>query len=175
MTKDKKLKLATEIFEEYLENFTERSYCLNALYPVPDWIKEAGYHKAGHDWCVEHWGTKWDIHVQDSRILDGELYFAFDTPWGPPDDWLKKVGQDYPTLRFELKYYEPGLCFAGKIVMESGAVALEYEVTRKEPEYKDFLETELGIEIQDDDGYPVRPTDEKLALCVSVIDCQIGY
>ena len=45
--------------------------------------------------------------------------------------------------------------------MESGAVALEYEVTRKEPEYKDFLETELGIEIQDDDGYPVRPTDEK--------------
>ena len=40
-----------------------------------------------YGWCVNHWGTKWDIHdvEVDYQLADNMLTLEFETAWCPPD------------------------------------------------------------------------------------------
>ena len=68
------------------------------------------------DWRVQNWGTKWDVGYTDIHIdEDTELQFSFETAWAPPSEWLKHIFSDFPLLRFELDYEEPGMMFGGVI------------------------------------------------------------
>jgi hypothetical protein len=78
----------SEIEEKFMpktDTELEDSYCLNALYPVPQEVLDIGYsrmdkytgedspfatidrlfnpngYKDGYDWCISHWGVKWDL------------------------------------------------------------------------------------------------------------------
>ena len=68
-----------------------------------------------YDFCVNRWGTKWDIHHQAEceRDEDG-LGFngTFDTAWAPPIGVVEQMVE----LGFEvtLYYNEPGMSFVGK-------------------------------------------------------------
>lgn len=65
-----------------------------------------------YDWCVDNWGTKWDIGSHNvSRESPTELLLNFDTAWAPPIgvfEAMKKAGY---TVRSE--YTEEGMWFAG--------------------------------------------------------------
>jgi hypothetical protein len=78
-------------------------------YPNGEW---------NYDWCVNNWGTKWDVSEvdldQDTEYDDhGFVYYCFQTAWAPPVEWLKKVAKMFPELRFRLKYEEEGVGFMG--------------------------------------------------------------
>ena len=65
-------------------------------------------------WCVNNWGTKWDIgdvgiDYQDSEILELE----FETAWSPPEGIMEKLREKYPELSFQCFYDEPGMESAG--------------------------------------------------------------
>ena len=72
-----------------------------------------------YDWCIENWGTKWDIrHEHSSHYSDEEvedvLVVKFDTAWSPPDkvfDAMHKQGYD-----FEAYYVEYGMEYYGSYV-----------------------------------------------------------
>lgn len=83
-------------------------------------------------WCVHNWGTKWDAsfgqgsmfsfatnenakpHANRTLTASGhELRYKFDTAWSPPVPIVEKLARDYPDLRFELQYGEPGAEYAG--------------------------------------------------------------
>ena len=66
-----------------------------------------------YDWCVNEWGTKWDVGDSQgiNSCTEGELIVYFDSAWGPPiAAYEKLIGQGFSVYA---TYYEPGTAFAG--------------------------------------------------------------
>lgn len=106
---------------------TLRKYCFNALYPLPK--REANN---WYDWCIEHWGTKWDVYGEVDKTdtaVETELEYFFETAWAPPEKWLEYVSHLFPMLDFELTYWEPGCNFAGRMQYVDGEVGAHDECT----------------------------------------------
>ena len=66
-----------------------------------------------YDYCVNEWGTKWDIEPYEPVTLDedGRLTMSFDSAWSPPTQAYEKLLD----LGFSLRayYYESGMGFCG--------------------------------------------------------------
>jgi len=67
-----------------------------------------------YDFCVNEWGTKWDVGGDDSFCdVNGPnaVTLVFDSAWSPPINAMEK----FIDLGFKvtLYYYESGMCFAG--------------------------------------------------------------
>ncbi len=107
------------------------TFSFHALYPVPEDFRRFPYdcrrarevgeavgeprEYGGYTWESNNWGCKWG--ASESELVEEEdsfLQYVFDTPWGPPSDFLNKVSEDWPSLCFELEYEEPGMGFAGR-------------------------------------------------------------
>jgi hypothetical protein len=75
-------------------------------------LKEHGY-KNWYDFCVDNWGTKWDVGGDDANILrsDKMLILNFDSAWGPPLGALNTMLD--MGFRIKAYYWEPGMTFAG--------------------------------------------------------------
>jgi len=71
-----------------------------------------------YDFCVNHWGTKWDVDPYDPEdvvIKDNCIEFGFDSAWAPPVgiyDALVDQG-----FQVEATYYEPGMGYVGRWYM----------------------------------------------------------
>ena len=77
-------------------------------YGYPNW----------YDFCVNEWGTKWDVGADGNPAQDipGGLMLGFDSAWSPPiGAYEKLIGMGF-TIR--AMYYESGMAFAG--VWEDG-------------------------------------------------------
>ena len=49
-----------------------------------------------YDWCVENWGTKWDIFDVTYASLEGDtLTISFSTAWSPPIPAVEKAADTY--------------------------------------------------------------------------------
>jgi len=66
-----------------------------------------------YDFCVNEWGTKWDVGGEDMLTEDGPnaLRMNFDSAWAPPVPAMEK----FQDLGFKVKlvYWESGMCFCG--------------------------------------------------------------
>lgn len=66
-----------------------------------------------YDYCVNEWGTKWDVGGDDMLTEDGPnaLRMNFNSAWAPPIAAMEK----FMDLGFRVKlvYWEPGMCFCG--------------------------------------------------------------
>jgi hypothetical protein len=71
-----------------------------------------------YDFCVNEWGTKWEIGADGNPAQDipGGLMLGFDSAWSPPIAAYEKLHE----MGFKIlaMYYEPGMAFAG--VWEDG-------------------------------------------------------
>ena len=75
-----------------------------AKYGVKNW----------YDFCVNRWGTKWDVDCQGVDVSeDGtNVTASFESAWAPPIGVYEYLVDDgFEVTAF---YYEPGMCFAGK-------------------------------------------------------------
>lgn len=74
------------------------------LYGYKDW----------YDFCVNEWGTKWDVGGDDGLVqkLDANtIEFTFDSAWAPPcTAYEKLIDMGFYVKAF---YYEPGMGFCG--------------------------------------------------------------
>lgn len=71
-----------------------------------------------YDWCVDHWGTKWDVGVDKKEwhgtkavVADNQVTCEFDSAWAPPIplyDALTELG-----FKIRASYFEPGMGFCG--------------------------------------------------------------
>ena len=69
-----------------------------------------------YDFCVNEWGTKWDVDPYDTVTYDPEkdkngITFGFDSAWSPPTGVYEFLMDQGYTVR--AYYYEPGMAFAG--------------------------------------------------------------
>ena len=70
-----------------------------------------------YDYCVNEWGTKWDVGGDDGMITElgtdrgPGLILSFDSAWSPPINAYEKM----INLGFSIRayYYEGGMNFAG--------------------------------------------------------------
>ena len=66
-----------------------------------------------YDYCVNEWGTKWDVGDGSgiNLVTDNELIVYFDSAWSPPITAYDKLID----LGFAIyaTYYEPGMAFCG--------------------------------------------------------------
>jgi hypothetical protein len=87
-----------------------------------DALKQANKEKHGYeswyDWCINEWGTKWDVGNGQgiNTWSDNDLVVYFDSAWSPPIAAYEKLMD----LGFTVyaTYYEPGCAFAG--IFEDG-------------------------------------------------------
>ena len=96
-----------------------------------------------YDYCVNEWGTKWDVGGDDMLTEDGPnaLRMSFDSAWAPPIAAMEK----FQDLGFKVKliYWESGMCFCG-IFDENGDDYYDYtDMTADE------LEKEINPEIDE--------------------------
>lgn len=76
---------------------------------------EAHGYSTWYDYCVNEWGTKWDVGGSDCNepIQDSpdRITMSFDSAWAPPTAAMDKMME----LGFGVRLYysEPGMCFAG--------------------------------------------------------------
>jgi hypothetical protein len=76
-------------------------------------IETHGY-KDWYDYCVNEWGTKWDIGGDGMEPHDdgpNRTTLAFDSAWAPPCAAMDKFMDMGFSVR--LYYYEPGMAFCG--------------------------------------------------------------
>jgi hypothetical protein len=68
-----------------------------------------------YDYCVNEWGTKWDVGGNDYNApieeSPNKIIMSFDSAWAPPTAAMDKMMDLGFSVR--LYYYEPGMCFAG--------------------------------------------------------------
>ena len=128
-------------FQELVSKFqVERPF--NEIYPKPDFtkipnskgelpIKEVHKNDKGeivcetfnfpdgknddrwYHWCIDNWGTKWDINLVEADVEDSYAEFGFQTAWGPASGIFDKIKEDYPDVGISWFYDEPGMEIAG--------------------------------------------------------------
>ena len=82
-----------------------------------------GFNSGGYEWCITHWVTKWGIcRPQVVEESSERIFYTFECAWGPCTPIIAKMGEMFPELRFELVYYEGGMGFQGRFLVENGEV-----------------------------------------------------
>ena len=73
-------------------------------------LKVHGY-RNWYDYCVNEWGTKWDVHGQEVNDIPNGVILTFDSAWAPPTNAYEKL----MAMGFQIRamYYEPGMGFCG--------------------------------------------------------------
>ena len=66
-----------------------------------------------YHWCIENWGTKWELSELDIEYDDEVLELTFSTAWSPPEGIMEELKDKYPDLGFSCFYDEPGMEIAG--------------------------------------------------------------
>ena len=109
----------------FVDAFKRGELC-NEFIPVPEELKgsvadgktnealvEATGYSSWYDFCVNEWGTKWDLGGDDGYIDHDETSAqgSFQSAWSPPMGLMVVLEQEGFTVEF--MYYEPGMNFAG--------------------------------------------------------------
>ena len=66
-----------------------------------------------YHWCIENWGTKWELSELDIEYDEEVLELTFSTAWSPPEGIMQELRDKYPDLGFTCFYDEPGMEVAG--------------------------------------------------------------
>ena len=66
-----------------------------------------------YHWCIDNWGTKWDIDLAAADVEDDYAEFGFQTAWAPASGIFDKIKEDYPDVAISWFYDEPGMEIAG--------------------------------------------------------------
>jgi hypothetical protein len=106
--------------------------------------------KNWYDWCINNWGTKWGVYDssggRSEDYLTPTLVYNFTTAWGPATEGFVKISENFPGLSFDMEYFEPGMCFCGRVIIQDGGII--------EDDYREFT-GEGGLEeVANDDSLP---------------------
>lgn len=102
-----------------------------------------------YDWCVSHWGTKWDVTdpciVND--IEEDSITISFDTAWAPPVAAFQHWAQQDGRVTYRLAYVEPGMGVVGWHSWDGADVNKDYAEQAHNPDrYWQLAAEEFGME-----------------------------
>jgi hypothetical protein len=138
----------------FVDAFKRGELC-NEFIPVPEELKgsvadgktnealvEATGYSSWYDFCVNEWGTKWDVGGDDGYIDHDETSAqgSFQSAWSPPMGLMVVLEQQGFTVEF--MYYEPGMNYAG--VYRDGSDDY-YELAESSDEVREQLPEDLDL------------------------------
>ena len=84
-----------------------------------------GY-KDWYDYCVNEWGTKWDVGDGDgiNDVQSNEITVFFESAWAPPLAAYEKMAEQ--GFEIDAMYEESGMAFCGRWTNEGGDDYYEY-------------------------------------------------
>ena len=103
---------------------------LGSIVPEPrEFDEDQNFMPGWYNWRVENWGCKWDIgECQVTEDYAFEYYdmpegwtraiINFQSPWSPPETWLRAFAKKYPDAVIGLVYSEGGVGFEGELVLK---------------------------------------------------------
>jgi hypothetical protein len=87
-----------------------RGETCNEFIPKPKDIGDGWF-----DWCVNNWGTKWDIggdsHGLKATRVGNQVSCTFDSAWSPPIGLYEEL--DRLGFMVDATYFEPGMAYCG--------------------------------------------------------------
>lgn len=84
----------------------------------------SGYASGGYEWCLQHWGTRWDAYEATLEEGEQKLIYRFNTAWSPPLPVVEAMARQHPALTLEFLYEEglegfEGYCrYVGGVAVE---------------------------------------------------------
>ena len=72
-----------------------------------------------YQWCVNNWGTKWDVDIDGLEYTDNgdgtsSITGWFDSAWAPPIEAYSSFLDDMDGVSLVADYHEPGMDFVGE-------------------------------------------------------------
>ena len=59
-----------------------------------------------YDWCIEHWGTKWNAC---DATWEGDNFVCFNTAWGAPEPVYQRLSELFPDIEFSVLFADEDL------------------------------------------------------------------
>ena len=107
-----------EMIEEYNNNKTLQENWNNGdMY----WFNRGGY-----EWCINNWGTKWNITNIYLDIKKQLLEYSFDSAWNSIEPVIYEMGKMFPLLTFDLHWEESGVGIQGHLLIEKGCYSRSF-------------------------------------------------
>jgi hypothetical protein len=79
----------------------------------PWYPEKDGFNSGGYEWCRDNWGTKWGAYEGVAYMRGNTQMISFQSAWSPPIPVMVAMAAKFPTLRFELNYFEQGAGYCG--------------------------------------------------------------
>ena len=93
-------------------------------------------------WCNNNWGTKWDCSEPTLTHEENHTSYYFDTAWGSPVEWVRKVSIKFPRVEFHITWAEEG-GEGGHYMFHGGDCFFDTRMTEKEwRDYQGYEEEE---------------------------------
>lgn len=138
-------------YDKYSENYEDAKKYQEEMYGVVGWF----------DWRVKNWGTQWDASFDFFSLdkCDDEMYvlsFQCETAWTLPMEFLMRMAQKFPSLKFAIRAYEEsGIYNVAIDVSNQREIAsnisneIDDIVNDKELDYEDIMEQigDLSLEL----------------------------
>jgi len=77
-----------------------------------------------YEFCMNSWGTKWDVNGDLINLGKNTAQFSFDSAWAPPIEAYREICAQ--GFELEASYYEPGMAFVGKVFGNQGDFVDDY-------------------------------------------------
>lgn len=102
--------------QEFVDAYNSGKTCQHFL-PVPEgYYDDKGPFPRWYEWCLQNWGTKWDIGKQEytdpAVIEDGNVSISFNSAWSPPTQFYEHLHDEHG-YGIKASYWEPGMAFCG--------------------------------------------------------------
>jgi hypothetical protein len=105
-------------------------------------------HATWYEWCMEHWGTKWEVDLDqgwDWEQGGGAMSIRFETAWDPPIPFYRALASRFPDLAFRAEWAEGGNAYAGYLKRAEGGEDLEEGHFSTDEEMGRDIARDLGV------------------------------
>lgn len=138
--------------DEHLRNLIahvhgqNQAFSFQQISPEPDWSSDRLAREGGEmallAWRCLHWGTKWDIDIDDENearvelvLLPGKLEILYTTAWAPSFPISEVLATRFPYLSFDHIFSDEESGMGGRIKWKSGKIVFRREYYRGENEF----------------------------------------
>jgi hypothetical protein len=99
-----------------------RNFSFNKIAPQPEWD---AIELPWGDWRQEYWGTERPAREVDKERAQNRLQYRFWTAWSPPVPVIRTLAPLFPSVCFDLMYYDYDMLFAGNQILKGGKIIVD--------------------------------------------------
>ena len=101
----------------------------------PWYPEKDGFNSGGYEWCIANWGMNWGAYDGVAYKRGNAQMISFRSAWSPPIPVMVAMAAKFPTMRFELNYFEQGMEKCGTWAYQPKDEDQEAQITESHGKY----------------------------------------